>query len=85
MGDLQRLPVCGVAPHEDIGLRKLLPLSPLTLVLLALGRRSSYGQRIPLCQLSSTCRVLHQAHLDLVADRLEIAVERQFYQYDEGD
>ena len=82
MGDLKRLPVCGAAPREDLAQRVQLPLSPLSLILLALGRRHCYGERIPLCQLSSTCREMHQAHLDFVENRSEIIVEREFYAYD---
>lgn len=82
MGDLKRLPVCGAAPREDLAQRKPFPASPLSLILLALGRRHCYGERIPLCQLSSTCREMHQAHLDLVENRSEIIVEREFYAYD---
>jgi hypothetical protein len=82
MGDLKRLPVCGAALREDLAQRKPFPASPLSLILLALGRRHCYGERIPLCQLSSTCREMHQAHLEFVENRSEIIVAREFYAYD---
>lgn len=58
------------------------PRSPMTLILLCLGRRDDYGEEIPLCQLSSTCREMHQAHLDLLYDRRGVAVETHFFMYD---
>ena len=58
------------------------PRSPMTLILLCLSRRHAYGENIPLCQLSSTCREMHQAHLDLLYDRRGVAVETHFFMYD---
>ena len=55
---------------------------PLCFILLCLGRRHIYGERIPLCQLGNTCREMRQAHLDLLAGRLGIHVETFFYTYD---
>ena len=83
MGDFSLLcQLCG--PSSPAPVLTSTVIDPLSLIMINLGRRRSYGDVIPLWIFSTTCKDIKRACEELINDQRPVCVERAFYTYARG-